>query len=152
MGITPDRQSGPREEEELQLTDEGVDPSVVGALVNKGGELLGKDSTGIFNLRSGSGLTAGSHRPLDQLVHNIAESSFTEYLYTGNRVDSMTVWETAAKLKKIREELYTYTGNKVTTIVTRQYDAAGVVIVGETYTEVLAYTGGRVDTSTGVLT
>ena len=55
MGITPDRKPGPSVEEELQLTDEGVDPSVVGGIVLKAGNLLGRDAAGIFNLRSAGG-------------------------------------------------------------------------------------------------
>jgi len=84
------------------------------------------------------------HRPLDQLVHLIAEDSYEEILYTGSRVDSITVWETSAKIKKIREELFTYTGNKVTQVVTKQYDGAGAVAVGETMTEIFTYTGNKV--------
>jgi hypothetical protein len=45
---------------------------------------------------------------------------------------------------KIREELYTYTGNKVNTVVTKQYDGAGVLIVGETMTETYTYSGNSV--------
>lgn len=84
------------------------------------------------------------HRQLDQLVHAIAEDSYEQYIYTGNRVDAVIVWETVAMLEKIREELFTYTGNKVTTIVTKQYDSTGVLLVGETMTEVLTYSGAKV--------
>jgi hypothetical protein len=97
------------------------------------------------------GLTAGSHRPLDQLVHAIAEDSFEEINKTGNKVDSIIVWTTAGKTQKIRDELYTYTGNQVTTIVTKQYDAGGVLIVGETMTETLSYTGSNLDDITRVM-
>jgi hypothetical protein len=97
------------------------------------------------------GLTPGSHRPLDQLVHAIAEDSFEEINKTGNKVDSIIVWTTAGKTQKIREELYTYTGNQVTTIVTKQYDAGGALIVGETMTETLSYTGSNLDDITRVM-
>lgn len=96
-----------------------------------------------------SGLSASKHRNLDQLVHDIAEDSFTEVSYAGNRVTALTVWTSAAKTTKIREELYTYTGNKVTTIVTNQYDENGAL--KETYTETITYVGSRVNTITGVL-
>lgn len=100
----------------------------------------------------GGGLTAGTHRPLDQLVHDIAEDSFTEVVYTGNRVDAVEVYTSAAKTTLIRKEVYTYTGQKVTKVVTTQYDAAGVLIVGETYTEDIVYSGAQVDDITGTLT
>jgi hypothetical protein len=48
--------------------------------------------------------------------------------------------------------LYTYAGNKVTQIVTKQYNAAGVLIVGETMTEVIAYTGNQVTDITRTMT
>ena len=102
-------------------------------------------------LSGGSGVTPGSHRNLDQLVHAIAETSFEEVSYTGNKVDSIIVWTTVGKTQKIREELFTYTGNQVTTIVTKQYDAAGTLIVGETMTETLSYTGNKLDDITRVM-
>lgn len=100
----------------------------------------------------GGGLTAGSHRPLDQLVHNIAENSFEEFIYTGNKVSSIIIWTNAGKTVKIRETLFTYTGNKVTTVATKQYDGAGVLIAGETMTETFAYSGNQVSDITAVLT
>ncbi len=152
MPVTPDRTPGPSLEEELQLSDEGTDPSVVGAIVNNGGVLKGKDSIGVFDLRSGTGLSEANHRNVDQLVHEIAEDSFEEYTYSGSKVTDIVVWETAAKLKRIRDFAFTYTGSKVTTAVTRHYDAAGAIITGETMTETFAYSGGQVSDITRVLT
>lgn len=144
MARTPDRTPGPSIEEELQLEDTASDPSVIGALSNNTGALLGKDSIGVFNLRSGTGISEGTHRNLDQLVHGIAEDSYEEFSYTGARVDSIIVYTDSGKTVKIREELYTYTGNKVNTVVTKQYDGAGVLIVGETMTETYVYSGNSV--------
>jgi hypothetical protein len=90
------------------------------------------------------GLTAGSHRPLDQLVHDIAETSFEEYTYLANRVSNLTIWTDNGKTKKIREWDYTYSGVKIATVVAKQYDAAGALIVGETMTETYTFTGNDV--------
>lgn len=98
------------------------------------------------------GITSSEHRTLDQLVHAVAENSFDELVYTGSRVDSLITWTNAGKTVKIREEIYTYTGSKVTAVVTRHYDALGVVITGETMTENLTYTGSRVDSISRALT
>jgi len=98
----------------------------------------------------GGGLTPTSHRNLDQLVHDVSENSFTEVNKTGSQVTSVVTWTDSGKTQKIREELYTYTAGKVTTIVTNQYDAVGAL--AETYTETVAYTGAQVDDITGVLT
>lgn len=137
----------------LELPEIGLDPVLVGEITLNAGAIKARDVIGTFNLRSaGGGISEAQHRVVDQLVHNIAENSFTQVVYTGQRVDAVITWETVAMLKKIREETYTYTGNKVTTVVTKQYDAAGVLIVGETFTETIAYSGAQVTNITGVLT
>lgn len=144
MARTPDRTPGPSQEEELQLEDNGLDPSVVGALTQNAGALKGRDSIGVFDLRSGAGISEAGHRTLDQLVHGIAEDSYEELSYTGSRVDSIIVYTDSGKTVKIREEQYTYVGNKVNTVVTKQYDGSGVLIVGETMTETYTYSGSAV--------
>ena len=60
------------------------------------------------------GIPETEHRSLDQLVHDVAESSYDEVVYTGNKVTEYITWETASKLKKIRHVTVTYTGKKVT--------------------------------------
>ena len=81
------------------------------------------------------GYDSTTHRAEDQLVHDIAEDSFEEYTYSGNKVTSIIVWTDSGKTQKIREALFTYSGSKVQTIVTKQYDGAGTLIVGETMTD-----------------
>lgn len=130
--------------EELNLADTGADPSAIGAISNNAGALKGRDATGVFNLRSGTGLTEAAHRSVDHLVHAIAEPSHDQFVYTGNRVDAVITWETSAMLKKIREELYTYASGKVSVVVTKHYDAAGVLLAGETMTETFTYSGQQV--------
>ena len=98
----------------------------------------------------GSGITEAQHRDVDQLVHLIAEDSFLELTYSGNNVQDAITWTDNGKTIKIREVNITYTGNKATTVVTKQYNAVGALV--ETYTETIAYSGQKVDTVTGVLT
>lgn len=150
MPRTPDRTPGPAIEEELQLEDNGISPSVDGGITFKAGSFEMRDSAGIFDPRSGGGgLTEATHRVVDQLVHLIAESSFEEYIYTGSRVDQIIVWTDAGKTTKVREELYTYTGSQLTTLVTKQYDGTGTLV--QTLTEAYSYTGQKLDDITRTL-
>lgn len=131
--------------ESIELPEIGLDPVLVGEITLNAGAIKARDSIGTFNLRSaGGGISEAQHRVVDQLVHEIAETSYDQIVYTGNRVDAVITWTSVAMLTKIREELYTYTGNKVTTIVTKQYNGAGILIVGETMTETITYSGNQV--------
>lgn len=99
------------------------------------------------------GITEGQHEALDTLVHNIAESSFEEGTYSGpfNRLSNVTIWTDGTKTTKIREVNFTYTGARVTTVVTIQYDEFG--IAQDTLTETITYVGpftNRIDTVTRV--
>lgn len=91
---------------------------------------------------TGGGITDTEHRELDQLVHNIAEDSFEEYTYSGFQVINITAWTDNLKTTKIREQQFTYTGLKINTITTIQYDDAGVEV--ERITETFTYTGLKV--------
>lgn len=93
---------------------------------------------------SGGGLTENQHENLDTLVHIIAETHYEEITRTGGLVTSVILWETNAKLKKIREELYTYTLGKVDTITVKQYNGSGVLITNQTLTGTVTRTGGNV--------
>lgn len=145
MARTPDRTPGPSIEEETQYEDRGVgnDPTIPGALRYVNGEFRMLDGAGVFNPRTGGGggITEPQHSGLDSLVHLIAENSFEEVTYTGARVDAISIWTDSGKTVKIREELFTYVGNKVTVIVRNQYDGAGVL--ESTITETLTYTGSK---------
>lgn len=154
MGVTPDRTPGPSLEEELQLEDRTADgdPSVEGAIRYLNGDFRGVTSTGVKSLTTGSGMSAGEHRALDQLVHDIAEASWEEIVYDGNRVSDIITWTDSGKTKKIREVNVTYSGNQVATIVTKQYDGDGNLITGETLTETPTYSGGKITALTRTLT
>ncbi len=149
MARTPDRTPGPSIEEELQLTDEGSDPSVVGAIVHKAGALLAKDSVGIFDLRSGTGLSEAAHKTLRHLIHFIddgpgggfASLAFKEVLPVAAVFPTSIIWyESAAKTGKIVEKTLTYTGVVPTTIEWKMYDTDGSTVL-TTVTDAVVYSG-----------
>jgi len=108
-------------------------------------DVLNPVPVSLSDLLATSGLTPTTHRAVDQLVHEIAEDSYDEFIYSGIKLTNFTTWTDSGKTVKIREQIYTYTGNKVTTIVTKQYNGVGAVITGETMTEVFTYSGNTVD-------
>ena len=152
MQRTPDRTPGPSIEEELQLEDVASDPSIVGAITQNAGALKGRDSAGVFDLRSGTGISEAGHRSLDQLVHEIAEDSHTQVTRVAGQVTNITVWTDSGETVKIRETIITRSAGKVATIQSIQYDGAGIAIVGEDYTQTVNRVSGRVDSIDGVLT
>jgi hypothetical protein len=77
-------------------------------------------------LASSSGITEAEHEGLRTLVHEIDQTSYEEIVYSGTDVTADIIWTDATKVKKIREELFTYgSGHRVLQAVTIQYDAAG---------------------------
>lgn len=155
MPKTPDRDPGVSDEEGTVYSDEGTLSTQVGEVRYKGApdnRFSLYDGSGEYDPRAGGGgLSPGTHRPLDQLVHEIAETSYEEVTYSGNQVTDIIIWTTSGKTQKIRETNLTYTGNKVNTVTTKQYDGAGVLIAGETLTETFTYTGGNVTSIDKVL-
>lgn len=94
-------------------------------------------------------LKTGDHASLDTLVHNIAENSYTELIRTDGKITNIIVWETASKLKKIKEETIIYTNNKVSSLITKQYNSSGVL--SQTYTETITRTEGKITSIAGAL-
>jgi len=82
-----------------------------------------------------------THQTIDQLVHNMAETSFVEALPVDSLTPtSITIWTDSGKTIKRYEELITYSGNLVTQIIARRYDGTtNNVAVGQTITTVPAY-------------
>ena len=70
---------------------------------------------------------------MESLSANIAEDSYYEITRSGNLVSKETWWTTPAKTQKIREIIYTRSGNLVTQSESRQYDANGALV--STYTQ-----------------
>lgn len=81
----------------------------------------------------GGGLTPSTHRQLDQLVHNIAETCYVEINKSGGKTNSIIYWDSISKLKKIREELISYSGNFISQNIIKQYNSSGILV--ETFTE-----------------
>jgi hypothetical protein len=97
---------------------------------------------------SSGGITEPQHEDLYTLAHDEVRTSFDESVYTGVRLSGLITWTDAGKTQKIREITWTYTGTRVTQIVTKQYDASGVL--QDTLTEDITYVGvtRRVDSIT----
>lgn len=112
-------------------------------------ELLSATATIVeVEIGGSSAVDLPTHDALDTLTHAIAESSQTEFAYTGDQLTRVTVWTDGTHTTKIRESLLTYTGDDLTGIVTTQHNAAGAVIA--TLTKTLTYSGGSLVTSTAV--
>jgi len=97
-----------------------------------------------------SGISEPVHQGLDTLVHDISEDFFEEITYTGFKVTNVTDWTDFNKTIKIREQIFTYSGFRVDTATTIQYDGAGVEV--ERLEEQFGYTGFKVTTISGTRT
>jgi hypothetical protein len=114
---------------ELNLVDLGEDPSTVGGISLNNGSLRGRDSLGVFNLRSGGGgITEAEHQDLDTLVHAIAETSYDEVTRADGRISRVITWTSPAKLLKIREiAIVRDSIGRIAQCVWTQYDYTGAV-------------------------
>lgn len=136
----------------LYLLDKGADPEDVGEIVRSGNDIKAKDGSGVFNLRSGAGLTADAHKTLRQLIHFIDEGpaeGFTSLAYKevvgGVFPTSIIWWESAAKSKKIVEKTITRSGGsatnvKPTPIEWKIYDTDGLTVLW-TVSDAITYSG-----------
>jgi hypothetical protein len=95
-------------------------------------------------------LNETTHRPVDQLVHNIAETSYEEITRSGGNITDVIIWTSVAKTTKVRETNITRSGGSVSQTVEKQYNAAGTLV--ETLTSVISRTGGNIDNITNTLT
>lgn len=145
MPLTPDRRPGVSDEEGIILSNEGVDPAVVGEIRLNGTDFKAKDGTGVFNLRSGSGITAGTHETLLQLIHFIDEGPAGGFATGATKTVTGTVFPTQmlwrrADATKLVEQNITWTGNKPTTIEWKMYDVDGTTVLS-TVTDTISYSG-----------
>lgn len=145
MPITPDRKPGPSDEEALLLEDTATDPTVVGEIRRNGNDLKAKDGSGVFNLRSGAGLTADQHKTLLQLIHFIDEgpaegfASGATKTVTGTVFPTQILWRRADATKLVEKNL-TWTGAFPTTIQWKMYDVDGSTVLA-TVTDTVSYSG-----------
>jgi hypothetical protein len=139
-----------REDEEITLGANPGAPSGAGGLRFDGSVFQFRDAAGTFDPRSaGSGISAGTHLVLDQLVHDVAETSYEEVTRSGGQVTSDIVWTDNTKITKVRETLITRSGGQVDTVVMKQYDAGGALV--QTLTGTITRSGGQVESIAWVL-
>lgn len=100
--------------------------------------------------RSNSGISYQDHEAIDSLIHNIAETNYLEITRSSGRIADVIIWETAAKLKKIRECNITRTSGRISSYVLKQYDLLGVL--KNTLTTSITRTSGKISSTSGVLT
>jgi hypothetical protein len=144
MPRTPDRFPGTREDEALIIEDTTTQPAVLGEFRHDAGSLYAKDSVGVFNLRSGSGITEPQHEDLNTLTHWIAENAFHELTRTGNKVTNYTIWTDSGKTTKVREVVLAFTGNLLNQADIIQYDGAGTES-NRVVVDTMNYTGSSLD-------
>lgn len=144
---TPDRFPGALGEEEVILETQTEDPSSEGAVRYVSGSFRAKDGTGVFNLRSGTGLSEEQHKALRQLIHFVDEGpaeSFASGAYrevTGTIFPSAIIWwESSAKLKKIVSQDITWSGAKPTQVVWKIYASDGSTVLA-TVSDAITYSG-----------
>jgi len=126
----------------LELLSDAPDPSTPGQAKYSGSAFRMRDSLGVFNPREGV-MTDEQHRQIDQLTHEIDETSYYEPTYSGWRLVQEGWWTNASKTTPIRVIDYTYTGSRITTEERKQYDGLGVLV--ETMTGTYTYSGSRID-------
>lgn len=144
MSPTPDRKAGPRYEEKLILEDEGYTADGPGEMVFDGSDFSFRDSTGLFNPRTGgSGLTETQHEALDRLTHWINETNWQEMVRSGGKVTNAIHWTDSGKTTKIREVVIQRTAGKVSQIDLIQYDSGGTE--KERMTGVVTRASGKVE-------
>jgi hypothetical protein len=71
---TPDRFPGEREEEGLKLEPSSADPDTVGGVRLVSGAFRMRDNSGVFDPRTGGGISESEHTVLDTLLHELDES------------------------------------------------------------------------------
>lgn len=144
---TPDRFPGSLGEEEVILDEQTEDPSYEGAVRYVSGSFRAKDGTGVFNLRSGTGLSEEQHKILRQLIHFIDEGpaeGFATGAYrevTGTIFPSAIIWwESSDKLKKIVSQEITWSGAKPTQVDWKIYASDGSTVLA-TVSDAITYSG-----------
>jgi len=76
------------------------------------------------------------HRGLDELVHEISENCYIEISRdVSQRINSIIYYTSTGKTTKVREYIFTRSNNRVSQVVTSQYDSSG--ILAEKYTETI---------------
>jgi len=154
MARTPDPLQGT-----LDLPDLGEDPTEVGQIGRNGTDIKAVDGSGVFNLRSGAGLTEAQHRILRQLIHFIddgpaegfASGAYCETSWSGPFPTLEVWWESSSKLKKIVEHSMGWTGANLTSEAWSVYATDGVTVIGQV-SDAITYSGLFEQTRTRTIT
>lgn len=142
---------GPADEEEIRFEDRTADgdPTTEGAIRYTSGSFKGKDSTGVFDLRSGGGISEAQHRALRHLIHFIddgpakgfASGAYKETLPAGSVFPTSAIWwESVSKSHKIVELSITWSGVLPTVEEWKVYDTDGATVLA-TVTDSISYSG-----------
>ena len=87
---------------------------------------------------------------LKEKQNDIGRTSFIEPIYNSqNQPINIIEWKTAAKLKKLSEDILTYSNGLAVNVVSKTYLDDGSVV--QTLTTIPSYTGGILDNLTETL-
>ena len=145
MPATPDRRPGPLEEEEeiRFITDPGASPSAAGSMTYDPGvaEFKMQDGVGVFNPRSGGGISEAQHEALDTLVHSLDESHEQVPTFSADGIMTLVVAQGIGGGTLIRDmDLMTADSDGlITGARVRQRNGLGVIV--QTITAVVTNTG-----------
>jgi hypothetical protein len=140
--------------------EEDTTPVAVGQVRLVGGAFKAMDSAGVFDLRSGSGLSEAAHKALRQLIHFIddgpghgfASGAFKETV--GGVFPTAETWFVVGSTPpagKIVELLTTWASAKITQEIWRIYDTDGSTVLA-TVTDAITYSGVFETTRTRTIT
>lgn len=150
MPQTPDRRPGEADEEGMIFEPSLTDPPVVGGVRFVGGAFRFRDSGGVYDPRSASGVTEAAHKTLRQLIHFIddgpaegfASGAYREILPSASPFPTSVVWWTsAAKTAKIVEKLITRNSNQTPSQIQWKVYAVDGTTVLATVTDTISYSG-----------
>lgn len=148
MTTTPDRFPGDREEDVLALQDNADgDPANPGEVKYDGGAFRMRDSTGVFDPRTGgSGLSEAAHEALDTLAHGLTETHALSVSRDGaGRVSEVLAEATLGGTDIRKTEILTRTASgKVATLRSTQYEGDGTTVKRQLDRTVVRDANGRV--------
>jgi hypothetical protein len=121
-------------------TNAGIARDVNGNLVLKDQVAGSKTLSQLMGV--GGGIDPTQHDLLPSLAHDILATTFDEVTYSGSLIAQITCWTSSAKTQKVQEILLSYSASLLSQIVTKRYDAAGVL--AQQVTEVLTYSMAKV--------
>ncbi len=127
MARTPNREHGDLIIESMQIEPTSPSPQPAGSIRYINDSFLAKDALGTYDPRYGN-LPEAEHEQLDSLTHNLAENTYEEVTRVNNRLESVVIWESSARTRRIRDTVITRDANQmIQSYVVHQYDAQGAV-------------------------